>query len=397
MTLCYGAYSGMGEHKKYAPFKYYVGESIAPTLWNGQLGRAKASAQAALHSELNKRLSHIEYTAQHVLLQLKNSGREASKEVLREALDRALERGSFARQTTPSFLQFVEEYIGEIRSGKSCATIRQYENTLRLLCKFVKDTKMGTLGFEDIDMSFHARLKRYMGRLGLSEAYFGTQIRCIKLFMSEATERGYNTQLRYRSKKFISPTAQSQKIYLTEAELEQLRRLNLNGQPSLKKIRNVFYIACKTGLRFSDLRRVTAKNFTLDGKILCMITQKTGAEVYIPLSAEVQKLCRKYRYTLPCVSSQHFNKCLKKIARLAGISSEVELRHRDTTSVHKKHELVCTHTARRSFATNAYLAGIPSIAIMRITGHTTERAFMQYIRVEGESNAQQLLQHPYFE
>lgn len=40
------------------------------------------------------------------------------------------------------------------------------------------------------------------------------------------------------------------------------------------------------------------------------------------------------------------------------------------------------HTARRSFATNMYLKGVPTISIMAITGHTTEANFLKYIKVD---------------
>ncbi len=62
----------------------------------------------------------------------------------------------------------------------------------------------------------------------------------------------------------------------------------------------------------------------------------------------------------------------------------------------RKYELVCTHTARRSFATNAYKAGVPTIAIMKITGHTQESTFLRYIKVSAEENAEMLAKHPFF-
>ena len=62
-----------------------------------------------------------------------------------------------------------------------------------------------------------------------------------------------------------------------------------------------------------------------------------------------------------------------------------------------KFQLITTHVARRSFATNLYLAGIPSISIMKITGHRTERSFLKYIKISQEENAQKLMEHPYFQ
>ena len=65
-------------------------------------------------------------------------------------------------------------------------------------------------------------------------------------------------------------------------------------------------------------------------------------------------------------------------------------------SVLPKFKLISTHTARRSFATNIYLAGVPTISIMKITGHKTERSFMSYIRISQEENADKLINHPFF-
>ncbi|MDO9635196.1 MAG: tyrosine-type recombinase/integrase [Paludibacter sp.] len=61
-----------------------------------------------------------------------------------------------------------------------------------------------------------------------------------------------------------------------------------------------------------------------------------------------------------------------------------------------KNELVTSHTARRSFATNLYLAGIDTISIMLLTGHKTEKSFMVYIRITKEQNAYRVASHPFF-
>ena len=63
----------------------------------------------------------------------------------------------------------------------------------------------------------------------------------------------------------------------------------------------------------------------------------------------------------------------------------------------EKCDMVTSHTARRSFATNAYRAGIPSLSIMQITGHSTESSFMKYIRVSKEENAISLSKHSFFQ
>ena len=55
-----------------------------------------------------------------------------------------------------------------------------------------------------------------------------------------------------------------------------------------------------------------------------------------------------------------------------------------------KHELISSHTARRSFATNNYLDGVPIPTIRAITGHKTDQAFYKYIKVDGQKHAELL-------
>jgi hypothetical protein len=51
---------------------------------------------------------------------------------------------------------------------------------------------------------------------------------------------------------------------------------------------------------------------------------------------------------------------------------------------------------KRSFATNAFKSGVPSLSIMQITGHTTEKNFLKYIRITKEENANLIAKHTFF-
>ena len=79
---------------------------------------------------------------------------------------------------------------------------------------------------------------------------------------------------------------------------------------------------------------------------------------------------------------------------LAKMNEIKEITHQyinNTVTIRKyKWQLVSTHTARRSFATNLYLSGFPAISIMKITGHRTEASFLKYIRITQRDTANQL-------
>lgn len=56
-------------------------------------------------------------------------------------------------------------------------------------------------------------------------------------------------------------------------------------------------------------------------------------------------------------------------------------------------ECISSHTGRRTFATNAYLSDVPTLDIMRITGHKTEKAFLRYVRLSKLHAAQRISKH----
>ena len=61
-----------------------------------------------------------------------------------------------------------------------------------------------------------------------------------------------------------------------------------------------------------------------------------------------------------------------------------------------KYEMIKTHTARRSFCTNAYLSGMDTLEIMALSGHKTETNFMKYIKVTARERAKRIAEHKFF-
>jgi len=92
---------------------------------------------------------------------------------------------------------------------------------------------------------------------------------------------------------------------------------------------------------------------------------------------------------------------MKYWAKLSGMNEKIQkVTYQDNERIVyevPKYELIGTHTARRSFATNAYLAGMPTLLIMSITGHTKIEMLMKYICVGNRELAEQAANHPFFQ
>jgi integrase len=181
---------------------------------------------------------------------------------------------------------------------------------------------------------------------------------------------------------------------LCKEDLDELEKIDLSTHLKLERVRDLFLVGCYTGLRYSDYSILKPENIRAG---LIEITQvKTKNLVVIPVHDAVNRIVAKYSGQLPkAVSNQKTNDYLKDVGeRTACLQGEVvrfftkEGKRQQTR--HAKWELLTTHTARRSFATNEYLAGTPTLTIMAITGHRTEKAFLRYIKLVPSDDAKLL-------
>jgi integrase len=111
------------------------------------------------------------------------------------------------------------------------------------------------------------------------------------------------------------------------------------------------------------------------------------------------KFVLKNRGMPTSLSDVEFNRVIKLICKDVGIDNLVHgnrrnpVTNRKETGLFEKWKLISSHTCRRSFATNLYKSGLSTLVIMQITGHSTERNFLKYIKVTPKGYAEQLADH----
>ena len=92
---------------------------------------------------------------------------------------------------------------------------------------------------------------------------------------------------------------------------------------------------------------------------------------------------------------------MKELCKIIGFTEEIEgsvikniggdkdKKHRKVKGSYPKYMLVSSHIGRRSFATNFY-GKIPTPLLMSATGHTTEKQFLEYIKIAEVDSALEL-------
>ena len=274
----------------------------------------------------------------------------------------------------------------------------------------IKYLRMHTILISELDMdSYYDFVERseQSGRNGepLSMNYISTHIKKIKRVLRYAEDNGHIVHSAYKSSSFKAPQETASDIYLNEDELRRIRELELSSeQYSLELTRDLFMVGAYSGLRVSDFNSLTIENIqNFDGaKILEVRSQKTSALAEIPIHPVVKDILIKYDNALPpSQNEQVMNRNLKVLGKLCGIDDEFVEKMtkggRMTSRKRPKYEMIKTHTARRSFCTNAYLSKVDTLDIMAMTTHKTEANFLKYIKVTGKERAKRIAEHEFFQ
>jgi integrase len=364
-------------------------------------GRVKSSSKFPEHPEFNNRLENIERDIKNLYRSLVNEGGNITPKYFKEMWEKHNKPNDTSSNS--DFVEFVEKLITEAKMKYAPSTIKSYRNTLNHLQEFAKANRIN-LTFDNINADFHTDLIEYFKheKKFAPNTIWGKN-KNLKVFLNEAFERGLITNQNFRTKKFRVSAEETDVTYLNNVELEKIRNKDFSKTPYLDKARDLFLIGCYTGLRDSDLNSLKKENLVeFEGeKMLRVKVKKTNQNVTIPLHPIVTEIINKNNGQIPKgISNQKFNKYIKDVVKLADIKEPLSYHEtRGNLSVTKtcqKWEKISSHTARRSFATNAYLAGVPTIAIMKITGHKTEKAFLRYIRVTNDENAMVIARHDFF-
>jgi len=372
--------------------KLYVGEKINPVYWKETKKGSnifRASKDHPNHETVNSRLKDIETTADDVYVTYKRKHHEEpTPDVLKTLIRQEL---GLEREENISLLTYFQDVIDDKlkaadREGrnKRNSVIPSYENTLFVLKEFQRRCQY-RVNWDSVNMKFYNRFMDYMKAKGLKANTRGLRIKYLKAVLRKATASGINTNLAFTDPAFKAVSEDVDSIYLDETELFDLHSLELNEYQS--RVRDLFLITAWTGLRISDVKRITRDN--IRGNYIHITTQKTGAGVVIPVHPVVEDIFRKYDYRLPTYTEQHLNRELREIGPKLAEKTQARVlgsRGLDTS----KYGQIRLHTGRGSFCTNMYRRGMKPATIMKISGHKTESEFFRYIKITPDEHAQVL-------
>lgn len=357
-------------------FKYSTGELIHPKHWNFDDQKVKKSVSGSF--EMNNSFERLEEEVKKAYRDAVHFNKPITNEYLRAHLDKNINPEAHREK---DFFEYYDEFVELQKSTKTKATIQKYNAFKKHLLAFQSQNRFTVL-FEKIDYDFYERLVSFfINDLQLMNNTISKYIKTIKAFLSWATDREYNSNIKF--KKFKATQKEAEVISLSNEELFSLFNFEINEDPSLEKVRDVFCFACFTGLRYSDLLRVRKEN--IKKGTLHLISEKTTEPLVIPLIDQAKDILLKYNNHLPVISNQKMNDYLKELGELAGIDEKVVVTKfkgvEEIRNTYPKYELLSTHVARKTFVTLSLEKGMRVETLMSITGHKKHSTLKRYINI----------------
>ena len=319
-----------------------------------------------------------------------------------------------AEENRVTLNKFIAMYIQQIENGArqtergrnfAPSTVKSIKSALNQF-KYFQDDKGKEIDFADVDMQFYYDYTAYLKGKNYSINSIGKCVKELKTILATAEGEGYNTNSKYKDKKFKGTRVEVDNIYLTKEDLKKMINADLSDfgighQQAL----DIFMVGVWTAQRVSDynnisresiktyvrevietdkdgVKKIVSKEFTR----IEIRQHKTGAKVVVPCSSDLKAILEKYDYNLPHLEDQVINRYIKDIGEKAGLTELVEIERtqggKPKIERIEKYKLIQTHTARRTGATLMYLSGMDIYDIMKITGHSSPAMLKKYIKAD---------------
>jgi site-specific recombinase XerD len=351
--------------------EFYTGFSTREEFWNAESGRTYRD------STLNNELSKIESKIYDTRRSLLDAG-------LPLTASNIVDYYNGKKKLKVYLLKYFTSHLQHIKSKAELSriTIAQYFTTFRIVQQFIQGTlKKNDVLITEVDYRFimdldHYMVKNYLDPLErhivrntINKHHSRLRTLLIKAIKEDIIVKNpyINFQLKH---------IKTQRVHLSEDEINLLKEHSLNNNTVLQKVRDFFLFSCYTGLRFNDAYSLKMNDIIEDENGISIISiqmGKTGDYVQIPLIKEAKELIEKYNdhpdrevlnFVLPRIRNQKINFHLKTVGDSIGIN-----------------KTITHHVARHTFATLALNRGIPIEVVQKLLGHTDLKTTQIYAKM----------------
>jgi integrase/recombinase XerD len=358
-----------------------TGYFINPLHWDDQNKKIKASAKsrdsketvARINAQITQRFGEI----QNELIGIDSLNKRVSRKQIKEQL---------YGKAPEDFYAFAKKVVESYKAENKIGSFSKNQSILTKLKDYAPK-----LDFHDITPKFLADYEHHLKTMKRPNSIntINTNIKFIRVifnraYREELIDFDLNPFLKYKLK-----TEKTQRLYLTEEELERFRNAETKPGTRMDLHKDMFVFASYTGgLRVSDVVQLQWKHF--NGEHIDFTIKKTGTQLSIKVPNKGLAIIEKYRPVEPnpnafifsmlplgtlqlsataidnAISSAtaYINKNLKIIAALAKVEKDISF-----------------HISRHTWATRALRKGVSIDKVSKLMGHAAIKETQVYAKI----------------
>ncbi|CAN5816946.1 site-specific integrase [soil metagenome] len=346
-----------------------TGHSCEKNKWRPQ--EQQVSSASRLSGPVNQELQKIIFIVRQRFEELKYSK-------ISFTIDELIDKIKGKEAPPQTIIEYLELKIEELkyRIGIDLAktTFFKYDRTYRYIAEFLEAKKgVKNIAVAKIDGELLSQFFMFLRKNKTQQHNSAVALmNCLKTILRTPVKNGTIAR-----NPFDEYPLTQKPVFRDFLELDEIKKLqqlqNLNKEQEFK--RDLFLLACFTGMAYSDIKQLTSRDIVTDpdGSIAIRYNrQKTGVLGIIPLLPVAQNILLKYSLTCDCrdfkwqvMSNQKLNSGLKEIARKAGIEKPLFM-----------------HLGRHTFATTVTLThGVPLETVSKMLGHSTIKHTQIYAKI----------------
>jgi site-specific recombinase XerD len=268
-----------------------------------------------------------------------------------------------------SRLDFCKFWEVEMEHQKEILKPTTYRQQMSVLAKLKK--YKNEVFFYEIDLDFVEKMKaHFKNKLKNEQNTINSFVKSFKKYLSIANDRGITTPI--LGSKIIRSNFTSDRTFLMPEEIQKLNKYFHSEfiNATHKAILSRFLFSCFTGLRISDIQKLTVDNFA--DELLFFTAEKTGKIQKIRLNNSALSFIDPDVIFFGNFTGEYINRELKFIAKVCGIRKNISF-----------------HVSRHTFATNYLLSGGDVVNLQKLLAHSKITDTMTYVHiVESITNVQ---------
>lgn len=294
-----------------------------------------------------------------------------------------------SQKVTGSFVDYFNEYLGELERAQIAGTHRKSKSILKKLTDY---NKQRDISFEELDLQFLKNYEKHLRKLGNSTNTIHANFRVIRMLLNRAVKEDVMLIQNNPFNKYKLKAEKTEKTFLTEEEIKSFDNVVVTTGSAMAKHKDIFVFACYAGgIRISDLLQLRWEHYDPKNEKVTFFIQKTKQQHSVKLPPKAKEIINRYKpegdlkgFIFPFLDdSEDLSSPFVLLKRISSATAYINKNLKILAKKANINKKISQHISRHSYGTMAHSKGMSIVHVSKIMAHSNIATTLIYSKVLG--------------